>query len=42
MLGVLGMRALDVVIGVLEQVAQNPKEVLGFIVEYVTKKFRLK
>ena len=40
MLGVLGMRALDVAIGVLEQFAANPKELFTFIINYITKKFR--
>ena len=40
MLGVLGMRALDVAIGVLEQFAANPKELFVFIINYITSKFR--
>ena len=42
MLGVLGMRALDVVIGVFEQVAKDPKAVLEIAVNFVTKKFKIK
>jgi len=40
MLGVLGMRALDVVIGLLEQFAANPKELFTFVINYITNKFR--
>ena len=42
MLGVLGMRALDVVIGVFEQVAKDPKAVLEIAINFVTKKFKIK
>ena len=42
MLGVLGMRALDVVIGVFEQVAKDPKAVLEIVLNFVTKKFKIK
>ena len=42
MLGVLGMRALDVVIGVFQQVAKDPKAVLEIILNFVTKKFKIK
>ena len=42
MLGVLGMRALDVVIGVMEQIAKDPKAVLEIALNFVTKKFKIK
>ena len=42
MLGVLGMRALDVAIGVLEQFAANPKELFTFVLNYITSKFKVK
>lgn len=38
MLGVLGMRALDVIIGVFEQVAKDPKAVLGIVLGFVRKR----
>jgi hypothetical protein len=40
MLGVLGMRALDVAIGVLEQFAANPRELFVFVINYITSKFK--
>ena len=42
MLGVLGMRTLDVVIGIFEQVAKDPKAVLEIVLNFVTKKFKIK
>lgn len=39
MLGVLGMRLADVVIGVLEQFAANPKQVLELVIGVVKKRF---
>ena len=42
MLGVLGMRLADVVIGVLEQFAANPRAVVELVINFITNKFKLK
>ena len=38
MLGVLGMRALDMVIGVMEQIAKDPKAVLEVVLGFVRRR----
>jgi hypothetical protein len=42
MLGVLGMRALDVIISMLERFAADPRELINIVIQFFTSKIKRK